>query len=269
MKFITNERYRMPVFFGPSCSPRRGPDNSRFDYASSPRTVATVNFLTEAKFLEDLLPPGFSLVGDPIVSVDHFMLQDVPWLAGRGYNALGVRFPARYKGKKDQAQGPLLLILWENLTDAILTGRDELGYSKLFADLPAPSVFGENREYTASWEGHQFFRMKLSNLHANEPTPSTPNDGILHYRYIPKVNNVGEHDIAQAVLTPSGGFTQTTEEFLKGDGHVEFLPTTWEQMPAQYHIINALAALPQLEFRDATVAKQHGAKELSDVRALR
>jgi len=266
--FKSDERYRMPVFFGPSCGPRRGPNNTRFDYSNSPRSVASVKYLTDASALEPFLPEGFSLVGSPVVSIDHYYLRNVPWLAGRDYSALGVSIPARFTGEKDDVKGPLLLVLWENLTDAILTGRDELGYSKLFADLPGPSVFNGKREYAASWQGHQFLRLKLSELGEAEPAPASPVDGILHYRYFPQVNTLGESHVSQACMTPSGNQTVTTDLYQTGLGEIEFMPTTWEQMPTQYQVVNQLAALPINEVISATYTEQRGAKELSDVRML-
>ena len=43
----------------------------------------------------------------------------------------------------------------------------------------------------------------------------------------------------------------------------------WEDMPTQYNIVNAFAALPIVEYRDASVTQSVGAKDLSDQRMLR
>ena len=267
MQFDPTRRYRMPVFFGPSPGPRQDAVGGRFDYASSPREHATVSFLTDAARLEALLPPGFSLDGDPVVTFEHFALTDIPWLAGRGYDALGMRFPARFKGQVDDVRGPLLTVLWENFADAILTGRDELGYSKLFADLPPPEVGEGSRLYRASWGGHEFLKMELSGLSASPPPTLAAVDGVLHYRYFPRVNAVGQADAAYPTLTPAVGKTETVE-FYRGQGEVTLNRATWEQMPTQSHIVNILADLPVLESRGATFAVQRGAKDLSDVRIL-
>ena len=32
-----------------------------------------------------------------------------------------------------------LVVLWENLTDPILTGREELGFSKIYCEIPEPN----------------------------------------------------------------------------------------------------------------------------------
>lgn len=267
MIFEQNRRYRMPVFFGPSTGPRADSAGNPYDWTTAPRDVASVSFLTDAAALEALLPPGFSLDGEPVVTFEHFALREVPWLAGRGYDALGMRFPARYDGKVDHVRGPLLTVLWENLTDAILTGRDELGYSKLFADLPPPVISGSNRTYTAAWQGHEFLRMSLEDLTDAEPPAPAAIDGLLHYRYFPAVNKLGDHAVSTAAMTPAGGPTKTLR-FRRGTGSVEVLHSTWQQMPTQCQVVNALAALPVIEPRGSTFAEQVGSKDLSDVRTL-
>ena len=40
-----------------------------------------------------------------------------------------------------------------------------------------------------------------------------------------------------------------------GTGSIEWHELTWEQNPTQFHIVNALAALPVLEQRPALVTK--------------
>ena len=68
-------------------------------------------------------------------------MKEIEWLAGRGYNTLGVSFPVEFSGNKDKARGNFLLVLWENLTDPILTGREELGFSKIYCNLPEAKLY--------------------------------------------------------------------------------------------------------------------------------
>ena len=53
-------------------------------------------------------------------------------LAGHGYNLTGVSVPTRFHGEKGVVEGNLLLVMWENHADPIITGREQLGYSKIF-----------------------------------------------------------------------------------------------------------------------------------------
>ena len=122
-QFDPDKMYRMPTHFGPRTGPRRGPDGQKFQNLDTPRgTILSVSFLGNPAQLEALLPPGFALDGEPVLTVSANYMTEIEWLAGRGYNTLGASFPVRFEGEEDQLSGNLLLVLWENLTDPILTG---------------------------------------------------------------------------------------------------------------------------------------------------
>lgn len=264
-------RYRMPWGFGPTTGPRMHVDGSAYDYAQASRTSGAVSFLTDADALQALLPPGFRLYGEPVVTVEATCLHDLPWLAGRGYSMLGVRFDAEYRGERDVACGPFLSVLWENRAEPIISGREELGFAKLFCDLPPERVLQGERHHAASWDGHTFMRLRIGRLEDAAPPPpvaASPDRGTLHYRYLPKVSSPGEADVAQAVLTPAGGAVTRYDTFQRGEGEVRFIPSSWEQIPTMFHIVNTLAALPQREARGATFSRSRGAKDLSDQRPL-
>ena len=265
-------RYRMPTVFGASAGPRGDCAGNPYDYSDAPRTVASVSFLTEAAALSRLLPEGFKLYGEPVLTVEFTQLTELPWLAGRGYNILMVRFGAEFEGRDDRANGAFLPVLWENSPEAILTGREELGYAKLYCELPDARVLPGQREQIASWDSHTFVRMQMQDLQDAVPPESAPfdvNKGVMHWRYLPKVSAPGEAEVAQAVLTPAGGYPIRYESFKRGTGSVSFARTTWAQMPTMFHIVNALAELPQYEPRGALCMLTRGAKDISDQRVLR
>lgn len=267
--------YRMPYGFGPTAGPRQGPNNSPFDWSDAPhRWSAAVSFLTDSSHLDRLLPPGFHLAGEPVVTVEFFVLSELEWLAGRGYSMLQVRFPAAFNGKRDRAVGTFLPVLWENLADPILSGREELGFAKLWCELPQPRITRDRVTCTASWLGHEFAALELTDLaEAEARTPAYPglgdiaSEGTLHYKYIPQTEQWGKAAVEHACLTPPAG-TPTTQRLRVGTGRVEFRPTTWEQMPTQFHIVQALAALPILEQREAWCVETRGASDLSQQRVL-
>ncbi len=277
--FEPDAMYRMPTHFGPRTGPRRGPNGETFDNIDAPRkkTVA-VSCLTNAAQLATMLPQGFSLDGEPVVTVAATYITEIPWLAGRGYNILGVSFPARFDGRQDHASGSLLLVLWENLTDPILTGRDELGFSKIYADLPEPRVFEGETHVTASWMGFKFLDMSVKDLQelpvpTDSADPPDPSDGelrgTLHYKYIPKTGEWGIADVQYAVLSPAGNSDEVPEQAWLGDGTLQFHRARWEDMPTQYNIVNAFADLEINEFRGARISTAVGGKDLSDQRILR
>lgn len=271
--------YRMPTHFGPSLGPRQGEDGRKFACKDTPKqTTVSVRFLTNRAQLDDLLPEGFAVGEEPVVTVSASYMTEIEWLAGRGYNILGVSFPAVFTGKQDRAAGEFLAVLWENMCDPIVTGREELGYAKIWAELPEPRIYGGSAHCTASWMGFRFLDLTVENLVQQPVTPSSPPGddwaddgvlrGILHYKYIPRTGDWGRADVACAVLTPAAMPNRVITEHWEGEGTVAFHRATWEQMPTQFPIVNAFEALEIVAYRGATLTRSVGAKDLSDQRIL-
>jgi hypothetical protein len=272
--FRGDAMYRMPTHFGPATGPRRGPDGRRFAGEESPKsTSVSVSFLTERAALEAHLPPGFSVGVEPVVTVSATYLTEIDWLAGRGYNILGVSWPAIFQGERDKARGSFLSVLWENMTDPIITGREELGYSKIYCELPTPAVYRGNYHCVASWMDFKFMDLRVENLaevadEVKAAAAKPAHDGVLHYKYMPRTGEWGTADSAYAVLTPAETPNRVIQSMQVGTGEVVFHPARWEDMPTQYMIVNAIHALPVLEARGASVVKTVGGKDLSDQRIL-
>ena len=270
--------YLMPTHFGPMSGPRQGPGGEMGAFGVDERKSRTyaVSFLSERKQLEALAPPGFEVVGEPVVTVAQTHMTGIDWLAGRGYSTLGVTFQARFSGTRDRATGPLLLVLWENLTDPILTGREQLGFSKIYCELPEPVIHAGETQCTASWLGFRFMDMRLTNMveaEAPAAAPAAPPDdgslkGTLHYKYVPKTGDWGEADAEYAVLSPLNPPVGAPTRW-QGEGSVTFQRARWEDLPTQYMIVNALHELEVKENRGATIEHRVGGRDLIDQRILR
>ena len=278
--FQPGKMYRMPTHFGPSLGPRQREDGRRFANRDTPKvTAVSVSFLTNREQLEELLPEGFEVGAEPIVTVSASYITEIEWLAGRGYNTLGVSFPAVFNGRQDRATGSFLAVLWENLTDPILTGREELGFSKIYCELPEPTVLRGQTHWIATWLGFKFLDMEVRDMTPVPPeefpasTSAQANDGtltgVLHYKYIPKTGEWGRPDAAYAVLTPADTPNRVVREMWRGEGTVLFHKARWEDLPTQHTIVNAFHELEIKEYRGATIVKTVGGKDLSDQRILR
>ncbi len=271
-----DQMYRMPTHFGPRVGPRRGPDGRKFECRDNPYSTSfSLSFLSSAAQLERFLPPGFSLAGEPVVTVSASYMTEIEWLAGRGYNTLGVSFPARFEGEVDRVSGNFLTVLWENLTDPILTGREELGFSKIYCELPEPSSLRGRHHITASWLGFKFLDLYLEELREqsreeiDQLTSSPSSAATLHYKYMPRTGEWGTADAAYAVLTPAETPNRRVLERRVGAGRLQFHRARWEDLPTQYNIVNAFADLEIREYRGASMIKTVGGKDLSDQRILR
>ena len=290
-KLLPGRMYMMPTHFGPASGPRQGPEGHGFDCRDTPRATSyTVSFLTRAEQLDALLPAGFRLFGEPVVTVTVTFLTEIEWLAGRGYNTLGVSFPAEYAGKRDRARGPFLAVLWENLADPILTGREQLGFSKIYCAIPPPAVLNGETRCAAEWLGFTFMDMRLTDMEtvpaavegeaAADRIPAEQNQddaaeephamltGTLHYKYIPRTGEWGSADAEYAVLTPSATPNRRVTAQWNGKGRIRFHRAAWQDLPTQYHIVNAFAELEQISFHGASIVEAVGGKDLSDQRVL-
>ena len=236
--------------------------------------AVAVSFLSRAEQLSALLPPGFTLEAEPVVTVTASYMKEIEWLAGRGYNMLGVTIPAVFHGKAGRVAGSLLTVLWENLTEPIITGREELGYAKIFADLPEPAPRDGELHCTASWGGFTFMDLSVRPLEpgSSEQTAPVsipaPSAGTLHYKYFPRSGEPGRADVQYAVLTPLAVPNRVVKLMSRGRGQVRFHRASWEDMPTQYMIVNALQSLDVVEYRGATIAHSVGGKDISDIQIL-
>jgi len=251
------KKYRQPRVFGALPGPRNVPLDKR--NLPDNMTVITVSAsaLTDAAALGELLPPRCRLHGDPVLTVSIACLRNIGWLAGRGYNIVSVDFAIAFDGEEGRLIGKFTRVLWENLADPIITGREELGFSKLYAQIPEPIVLGNAYRASASWEGFRFFDLEASDLAEAALKPAVPPlEGSFHYRFMPKVGAQGEADAEYMAFIPganSGPGANGITKRLAGKGAFRFLPARWEDVPLQYPIINTLAELPLREFRGASV----------------
>ncbi|WP_408591009.1 acetoacetate decarboxylase family protein [Novosphingobium sp.] len=281
MTFIPNpeSRYRMPIMFGPAPGPRQHREGRMWTLEEGGSMNAQwmkVGYRTDPAKLEKLLPAGFSLRGEPIVSVSCAWFKNLYWLAGRGYGILSVDFPVTYQGKSERLDGALCPIIWEGSPDAILTGREELGFPKLFAnftDIDWNEGAG-TASCEASWYDHTFFDIALTDLveEANpvRQLPGSNGGAQMYYKYMPRTSVGGREgaDLAyvttSAALPGSGGAVANINfdefEFRRwtGAGALNWHRATFEQLPLSSHIVNGIADLDILEYTDAEMVQFTG-----------
>jgi hypothetical protein len=273
-QFFPDQSYRMPTHFGPSLGPRQGVEGRRYANMDFPLCkIVSATFQADKEQLEKLLPPGFTLREPYTITFSLDYMTQIEWLAGRGYNTFGVSIPVTYNGQQERVEGRLLLVLWENKADPILTGREDLGFAKLYCEIPEPQYVGNDMICRASWDGFEFFTMTLSQLKpvSLESLPATePSAGMLHYKYIPKTGVPGEADAAYATLTPAGdGNGKVISTYSAETAALHFNRATWEQLPTLVQIVNTLSELRIGECIRTAVLNTQGGRDLSDQRILR
>lgn len=271
-QFQAGKMYRMPTHFGPSMGPRQADEGTiLFNREHPKRTSIQVSFETNPEQLNALLPEGFELLA-PIVTISVTYMKEIVWLAGRGYNILGVSFPARFNGERDQVKGDFLTVLWENLADPIITGREELGVPKIWCEIPEPAVYLDHIRCTAGWLGFKFMDLRVENIRPateEEIRRITNRDsaGLLNYKYMPRTEEWGKADVEYVTLTPKDDL-RTITEVQVCDGTAAFHKATWEDLPTLHHIVNTFSNLEIRSYVGASIIKTVGGNDVSNQRIL-
>ena len=220
-------------------------------------TAMTVTFRTEAERAARLLPAPFRL-DEPLVSISITQCEDVDWLAGWSYNLIGLDVSAVFDGERDRdVPGTFCVVMWENMTEPILGGRDHSGVPKVYASIPNLMRHGDTCRGSASHFGHPILESSvtglsmLSNDQCRELEDARRQSNWMNLKYFPNVHNDGA-DVCYACTYPSSG---TCTEAWQGHGHIRFFPSSFERNPTQYVLINLLAELPILEVTQARLVK--------------
>lgn len=273
VKFVPGKMYRMPTQFGPSLGPRQLPEGREFNFTKAPNTTSlSLSFRSNPEQLKALLPDCFSLGDEPIVSIIASQMTGVDWLAGRGYSMVWVSIPAKFSGKVDKVEGSFLCVLFENRCEPIITGREELGFSKVYADISGPIISDGQAKVETSWDGFKFLDIEVSDLVETPIQANTNsdmrNDGVMHYKYMPKTGEWGSADIEYPTFTPNSCDKGRVLKTLQGEGHLSWTKAQWEDLPTLYNIVNTLADLEVVEYLGASLSYTEGTKDLREQRIL-
>lgn len=286
-------RFRSPCGFGPSPGPRRplGFRSSDVNIHAlrqvKPETSETISvrFKSSRTFLENLLPAGFAFTSPGTLasaSISCTTLDGMAWLGGGGYSHCGLYIHGVNYTKRDGSKifGTFLAVLFENLADPIITGRDELGMPKLFCDIAA-RVEGNDASISLSWRGTSFGQIKVAGLSTPPPPPATngepaqrmpgpppppPEQGQFAHRYVPAVGQPGKADADYAVFipnpTPAPGDTEP-QILSTSTATASFEARDWQSLPTLHHIARGLAKIPIYGVEEAKVVRAQGVSDVS------
>jgi acetoacetate decarboxylase len=181
--------YSMPLIMGPV-----------FDRESRPGRVygetesLSFTFRTDADAARELVPECFLVPDDPTVTVAFGDYNLVDFMAGDGYRVAYVGVSARYQGE-ETVDGLHILVMWENRTVPIVTGRELIGIPKLHADITSIRGVEEGtlRAGASVW-GHEVMRLdvvgcKEQNLLVRRTAQKRVNSNPwLGYKHIPSLD---------------------------------------------------------------------------------
>lgn len=260
---------RMPVGFGPGVGPRRNPFGEPFTSAGLMTTAMTMVIASDQELLSDLLPDGVE-AATPTFAVTFCSLRNVEWLAGRNYNIVQMTTPCTFIDNSGRAhEADFVNVLWENRADPIITGREELGFAKVYGEIDDVDEPRDGEiNATLGWDGHRFLSAKARMLSRVDTAPTVPRSR-LHYKYMPATGRWDVPDIAYPVLTPAANPTAEVIAKWEGRGEIEIVRSSFEQLPTLFHIVNTMAALIRAKGAISTVLTiTRGGKDLSDQRPI-
>lgn len=256
----------MPVSFGPAPGPRNLPADQHHRRYDKEVVSITQSALTDPELLSYFLPEGLSLHGDPRLEINLTSFRNIGWLAGRGYDILMIRLPACWKEGGRERSGFFVPVVWENMADPIITGREELGWAKVFADISVNQVTDASWACEASWDGHSFFRLEASGFQMMSPPESA--SPMVFEKFIPATGDQPKPDAHYLTVTEPDGPAPKINDASEGSGKFAFHSASWEQMPTQFPIVSALAQLPLDDFSSVTRLETSGGGDGSAQRRL-
>ena len=298
-------RYRQPLSFGPSPGPRQPLNQLPHlpSYAKQNQTVASIRFKTSRTFLQYLLPTEqFTFTSPGTVaqaSIVCCSLRNMTWLGGTGYNHCGLYIHGVQYKKKDGSlvHGTFLPILFEDLCDPVITGREELGVPKWGCDIDI-AASGDSRSVKMSWRGTTFVELDWADLRDAEqakteqgenevPSKPQPDNGMFMYRYIPAVGEPGKADAEYAIFeeypkpgpappTENGDEQADTKAAHKGasgtqvakSAQIKITPGDWDSLPTLHHIADGWSQVPVYEILEATVTEVPFVGDVSGARRI-
>jgi acetoacetate decarboxylase len=263
--------YRMPLGFGPAPGPRQQADGIATDANDVQTLTASITATVDPRKLTGIVPAPFRLAGSTM-TVGLHRLRNIGWLGGRGYNIVDIRIPTSIDTRTGRIEGDYVAVLWENRADPIMTGREELGFAKLYAEIedPCPDLPEQSIAARTSWDGRTFLNIDIDNISRdtdrgldsdNPPSAARPR---FHYKYIPSTGQWGSADVAQPIMTPGLDTARRLQGSWSGEGRFRFTPATFQELPTMLHVVNALADITVQEFISTRITLSSGGKSLRD-----
>ncbi len=302
-----NLYWRQPTVFGPMPGPRQdfhGNSHLSSLSSSSSSITATIQFKTSATLLRTLFPnPSYRFNKPDTVTRASFSVQtlkNMAWLGGGSYDLLGFYIhDVQYTTRSGETlHGSYCPVMFENLTDPILSGREELGYPKLYSDISiTPRNDGDASDVEAriGWRGAEWatFRWRgLRDQAQQQPSSAVVSqngahqedddgkdnnsheEGMFVHKCIPASDGAerGKHraDVEYDVFIPASktGVTRTKRVRKAEHADFKFEDLGFQRLPTLHHIVSRLAEIPVFEVVEASIVEADGVGDMSGARRI-
>jgi acetoacetate decarboxylase len=246
-EFENDATYTMPFHFGPMTE---GWDPLEKVAHYEDVLVFAVRFLTDGAAVSSYLPPGFSVTEPAVLTVRYLQYVGSDFLAGGGYNVVGVDVSARFEGDEDRLEGDYALVLWENHGHAVITGREFGGAPKLMVDVPPHWSIDGRSGWHASENGTRLMEGEVWDLQPVPAELAKPMADQLRdrpwmgWKYVPSISGRSA-DVSYPTLMRAR--LDELKEVRAGRGSVRFFETAFKQAPQSFRAASALAKLPLVQ----------------------
>ena len=243
MQIDRNKINFMPLIRGPLWDLKNLP---KHNYARVESLM--LQYETDPDAIPPLLPEPFKPGKSPTVTVLFNDNNGVDFMAGGGYRFAGISVAAQFDCEDGHLEGNYVLVMPENRTLPIITGRELLGMPKFFTDISSIRVMenGHLRCEASMW-GHLLFGLDVAPPLRNQNVlirkaaasqfTKTPYFG---YKYIASLNGPPDADY------PTVMWTDIDFERLQLGNRGEFYFGNPTEQDISYYkpIIDALKSLP-------------------------
>jgi hypothetical protein len=214
-----------------------------------------ISYLTDHDALLRVLPPGFTPTEEPTIQVNYTTCLEIPYMAGRGYNLVGVDALVRFDGEVDHLEGWFGLVLWMDKFMPMVGGREIMGAAKIYAEVPPLRTYDGKKCFSFSDEGSLLIEGEVWDLHElskdeiNARIAGAGDRQWLGWKYIPNVTSDGA-DISHPTYLPT---KRDVKRVWTCQGKVKYHETAWENAPFSGPIVNNLMKLPIIKYLEASV----------------
>ncbi|KAL5115928.1 hypothetical protein ACEQ8H_006150 [Pleosporales sp. CAS-2024a] len=280
--------WRMPTAFGPMPGPRQDFYGRPRDGSKATFTTVSLKFKTSRTLLENLFPTEqLEFAAADTVAYATFavtQLGNLEWLGGKGYSHLGLYIHGvQYTRENGRTTtGTYLPLLFENLADPIISGRDELGFPKLYCELDAQHD-GDKYSLQAGWMSSKFCSLSISGLREQHtaadgegPGQKSNEEGMFFSKYMPATGATGSKERGQADVEymaflpndegPSAVAKKVEKTLIASSADISFDALDWKALPTLHHIVERLKEIPIYGVVEAKVVEGTG---VGDVGAAR
>lgn len=271
---------RMPIGWGPLQGPRQDYLGKPIDGSGSFLRTGAIRVKTSKSYLEHLLPNDKFHIDVPgevaYITFSNTWIDKIEWLGGYGYSHFDFYIEDVVYTSNDgnKTKGRFLPLLLEGRAEPTLSGREELGFSKIFTTLTESFDEVNGYKLQASWEGINFLEMSIQKpLRVVVPSKIKAKAQVtMEWRCIPRPGGKGKTDIEYATYTPEpvGGVEFVPKEMLEGSSELIFhiANITPEKLPCHYNIARKLSQIPIIELQVGKVIIGSGLSDVSNQTAL-